>query len=318
MLSSKTRRKAFTLVELLTVITIISILIAVLLPSLQQARIAAKNAASQSGLHALDVGIEMFRNDPANDGQYPPSHTPVLSEVMGKYTGANRLADALIGPDMLGWDPRALNPSEVDDAWNVVPASGVVHRVGPYVDVDSTLSVIDEETDIAVYWQEYPSPSGGFGGGGGASSSRVIVDESYYSDTIPGAFNNAVLYYRANPTAQTTWGLAATGAATDLIYNFQDNAAFWHGDAQDLLRQPSAAKSPLYVYQDSTPPPPPDVEVDWPVDSLGTFYEFIENKEAAGSGAPFRRPRKADSFILMVPGADGLYGTTDDITNFKR
>src|SRR5436190_1529699 len=62
-------RRAFTLVELLVVIGIIAILIAILLPSLNKAREAAKRAACASNLR--QVVMQMLHYANANKMQIP-------------------------------------------------------------------------------------------------------------------------------------------------------------------------------------------------------------------------------------------------------
>lgn len=57
------RRNAFTLVELLVVISIIAILIALLLPALQAARATARAAACGSNLRQLAVVYNVYVND---------------------------------------------------------------------------------------------------------------------------------------------------------------------------------------------------------------------------------------------------------------
>ncbi len=42
------------------------------------------------------------------------------------------------------------------------------------------------------------------------------------------------------------------------------------------------------------------------------FYEFIRDKKLETRDWPYR----PDSYILISAGADGVYGTADDITNF--
>jgi prepilin-type N-terminal cleavage/methylation domain-containing protein len=53
----------FTLIELLVVVAIIALLIAILLPSLSQARDASKLAVCGSNLHQLGAGIQLYSND---------------------------------------------------------------------------------------------------------------------------------------------------------------------------------------------------------------------------------------------------------------
>ena len=61
--NSMTRRSGFTLVELLVVITIISILIALLLPALAAARQAALGVACESNLRQFGIVFSVYEND---------------------------------------------------------------------------------------------------------------------------------------------------------------------------------------------------------------------------------------------------------------
>jgi len=56
-------RNGFTLIELLVVIAIISLLVSILLPSLQQAKELAKSAVCMTNLRSLGMCIQMYVND---------------------------------------------------------------------------------------------------------------------------------------------------------------------------------------------------------------------------------------------------------------
>ena len=63
------RKKAFTLIELLVVIAIISLLVSILLPSLNQAKELARGAVCLSGLRQIGIGLAYYASE---QGDYLP------------------------------------------------------------------------------------------------------------------------------------------------------------------------------------------------------------------------------------------------------
>ena len=68
-------RKAFTLVELLIVVSIIMLLMSILAPSLNTAREAARSAVCRMNLHNLGTGMGMYQSQNASDSGLMPSPT---------------------------------------------------------------------------------------------------------------------------------------------------------------------------------------------------------------------------------------------------
>ena len=146
-------RGAFTLIELMVVIAIITLLISILLPSLSKARDQAKNVKTRATLKAIGDGLEMFRNENEADRSmhlvngYPRSAVGEDPAVEGDQliVGAQWLVRYLMGKDFAGYAPprnvpavlpTPPTPGAPEAGWYDYDAQGrpVVDRVGPYVD----------------------------------------------------------------------------------------------------------------------------------------------------------------------------------------
>ncbi len=86
------RRKAFTLIELLMVITIIALLMGILLPAIGQAREAARRTTCATNLHAVGAGLQMYLNESRDfmpEAAQMPSlgltDSPPIAEVLGQF-----------------------------------------------------------------------------------------------------------------------------------------------------------------------------------------------------------------------------------------
>lgn len=93
-LSNQSRNRAFTLIELLIVIAIISILAAILFPVFAKARDKARQTACTNNLKQIYLGYRMYGQD--YDGGYP--HTDVLGKSQTRAASDPRGTPQLLYP----------------------------------------------------------------------------------------------------------------------------------------------------------------------------------------------------------------------------
>jgi len=248
------RRRGFSLVELLTVIFIITLLIGILVPSLSAARNAARKMTTKKALDSIKVGLEMFKNDngpdfPQTNG-YPPSfaHPPISGALTvveaseGRFpfmeskpviTGAHWLPAMLMGFDQLGYIKRSIVPNKDDlqklpwkwytpDPLN--EGKPLQPRGGPYADTNGL--AVKKTRDLPGRASPVGPPPPLFKSWNDIQDLPVIVD----------AFDQPILYYAAN----------AHGRESNMVEDERkvDNN-YGPGDQQN--------GPPMYFHQDNIP-----------------------------------------------------------------
>ena len=279
----KKRNNAFTLTELLTAIGIVAVLIAILLPSLSKVRAVGYNIKQKGQLSSLDVALEVYRND---FGAYPSSSN---KDSDGQdYYGSEKLAEALLGYDLLGVhkDVRPnFDKNGEDDGDNSLYVDGggkakdLDKRKGPYLEVDKLKPIASGNSD-----DMYDLAAGG-----------NYISDVYIREGLKTGM--AVLYYKARPEK----GIQNWATVNDKVYDYRDsNMKFKAGLKNEKL---DYSRGFNYIWGDDA------------VAAEDNFDDFIINKAISnGNKIPYR----AQSFILISAGADGIYGTDDDVTNFER
>ncbi len=118
MSSTFSKRRAFTLVELLVVIAIIAILIALLLPAVQAAREAARRAKCRNNLKQLALGIqeyhEAYRYVPMNSGNNQDENNGAAGTGKSWFCRILPYIDQQALYDKIDWNGR------VDAQWAIV------------------------------------------------------------------------------------------------------------------------------------------------------------------------------------------------------
>ena len=173
------RPAAFTLVELLVVVSIILLMVAILAPAAVTAFRLTEKYISRSYIHLIQGGIGQYRND---FGDYPPS------TGYSGMTGAKMLAMFLTGyagdADADG-KPTDLAKDDGQEGFGFrVAQRGVPH--GPYNGCDELPMLADNVGD--------------------PNSARVFVDR----------FNRPILYYRFDKDNSKYEGAHNTGGPADV------------------------------------------------------------------------------------------------------
>ena len=305
----KAKRSGLTVVEILVVVAIISLLAGLLLPAVSTVKRMAREAKQRVQFTAIDLGLATFKSD---YGDYPPSDRIHWSEDTPEAqnsSGAQKLAEALLGWDLLGVHPDSGFRVDGMNRWPYSDGT-TTHAAGTYFLYDRTIAremekrkgrYIDIDTANAVHLGiNLPLHDGLFdlaSVGMGAAVDTFVLGDVFGKGReilLDGARKKTglpILYYRAD----------SSGKTSREVYHSQDN---------DTL---VAIKERADIARKGTP-----ASGTWNplADTMEVFYDRIKDPRA--STAAFEVPYKPDSYILISAGADGLYGTSDDIYNFQR
>lgn len=308
-------QSAFSLMELLVVIAIIALLTGMLAPGIGVITRAAKRLKQSSVFHGYKTGLELFSRD-FND--YPESD--VLSGAGGSVYGAQRLAEALMGIDQKGFDPKSkwYAPNHGPDIYastDRVPASSAAEiaacdnrRKEIYVEQKDdgcyALADIYSGGSIAPVY----SPSGFED-----PRAPVLTDifkKKYITLTTPTGGTNRVkvgtpvLYFKADTRSRLFMGtdLLGIGNRANWVYNYEDNRAIIE---LGTVLDPTTVKHDFDESQQVT-------HNGQTMDGMDWFYETIKDSRVDA----YDKPHNPKTFILMSAGPDGVFGTKDDVTNF--
>lgn len=294
----KLKNSGLTLVELLTVVGIMALLVGLLIPALSTVHRIARETKQKAHLVAVELALTTFKND---YGEYPPSDwTPV--PMKGDYCGAQKLAEALLGRDLLGFHPRS-NWSATDLTWYPNPTT-----------MDSALFEANLKQRKELYLELSNANAFRLG-------NISLLKPGLYPDTSPLAPDTFVLcdVFGARNVLLTNGKIVKAGApilyfkanssekTIQAIYNINDNDAIVALKEQMDVRGHPFGSGPFY------PPYKNRLEFFYgnPDPATG-IIGYIQNPKVAARPWPY----KSDSFILISAGADGIYGTPDDIRNF--
>jgi prepilin-type N-terminal cleavage/methylation domain-containing protein/prepilin-type processing-associated H-X9-DG protein len=207
MAASKLRRRGFTLVELFVVLAIISLLLALLLPAVQQAREAARRIECRNHLHQIGLALANYES---THTIYPPG--------------------AVLG----GWSWRTLILPQMDEAplYNRINFGNNIRRpqgdycCSPEADRLSLFEPIRSSWRCPSEAQSYPLASNYLGVGGSDGGAIRWTTVVYPGDPLPRASNGALQFVRAKRTRDFTDGLSATLFVGERGQSKSDDYAF--------------------------------------------------------------------------------------------
>ncbi len=290
----RTRHKktAFTIVELLTVMSIIVILISLLLPALNAAKRFSRTVLQKNQFRNIGAGLQVYESD---FDEYPDSDA--LDADGAAYCGAMKLAEVMAGQDGLGFhlDSRLTIDDGTGGAELYPPGLSSPYDAAEMENLRSRKEYL-ERRDIQISSLDDLYESPGTFSRTGDIALLCDVFRSVRNRNTGRKMGMPVLYYRADTSRMSHD--ANTPGNTDNLYNYEDNHTFLGMGV------------------------PPSGPATHPLNAGGAvagqvFYENTLNKTLEEESG-ISRPHNKDSYILISAGWDGIYGTRDDVYNFKN
>ncbi len=296
-MKSKCKKRGFTIIELLTVMSIIIVLVAILVPSLNAINRYARMVTQKGQFHDISKCLEMF-SVTFKEG-YPDSS----AEDSGgdNYCGAMKLCEAMLGQDGLGYHPDSVFDDMGLDAFGT----------DLYFNRSNTPPDLGDDDDLAnIRARQQPCLEGAyaqlvsvetlFPGNGLYDGNCPLLSDVYKRSDLRTSSGEKcgmpVLYFKADPSKLTNDAneIGDYALSGKNIYNYWDN--------DELLSIGlNMTAHPMY---DSTAA----------ANNGGAlFYSKIKDKAVTVT----EKPRNANTYILISAGWDGLYGTRDDVFNFE-
>ncbi len=333
---NQSRRIGFTIIELLTVMSIIVILISLLTPALNRVRRYATDVKQRAQFHAIAVALDMFNAE--FDG-YPDSNA--TDDRGDNYCGAMRLAEAMVGQDLKGFNPTSLferrgfwNSVNPPNPWDGMPyppydsygvttgsataADGITGTAHYNENLRSRKMYLELEHANAymlkdIYDNGIITAAAAFDETGPASTgfdpNTYVLCDSYNrvtNKTTGKKMGMPILYYRADQSKiQFPPGSISASDMRKYVdsytYNFWDNQLLIDMGmpwSLDVHHLAGGGQTADKIKIGSTCPQ--------------AFYNVIRDKKITSGDVPYR----AHSYVLISAGFDGDYGTSDDIYNF--
>jgi len=302
------KKTGFTIIELLTVMSIIVILISLLVPSLNMVKRFARKVRQKAQFHSIDAAMELFHNE--WDG-YPPSGAQ--DEVGQEYCGAMKFCEAMVGQDLMGFHPSSHFRSDLTDGTDPKPLydrdptspaddplpDNIKAREGPYIQI--------ENANAYRLWHLYGKGNTGPAFSGVEGENLFVLCDVYARVTSKDTgkkIGMPILYYKADPSGNLHDPNDSPQSSLPVgIFNYYD-----YLDNHELLRLglPWEYPTPTTVHPLFKAGGDPEGR---------KFYEITKNRNIR---IRMGRPHRPDSYILISAGFDGLYGTEDDMFNFEK
>ena len=302
-MKSKAKKSGFSIIELLTVMSIIIILLGILVPSLGAVRKYARVVRQKGLFHDISKCLESFSID--FDG-YPDSSA---GDPQGdNYCGAMKLCEALVGQDGMGFHPDSLfddmglspPPDNTPLYFNRDPLTDEDEPSGQERQNLQSRKLCLEGEDVQVGSMEALYENNVVGTTGDFEPNCPVLCDVFKRNQLQVLGRKAgmpILYYKADTSKllheKDQLGGPGTYNAGDNIYNYYDN--------YDLIILGVPWTGDEHAYEDPTNPFKDEI-----------FFNQTRNRDIR----TMDKPHNPNSYILQSAGWDGKYGTEDDIFNF--